>query len=77
MTLAPAKDPKKVKAGQAGMRSRWGPPRIVRLDTLEPPVRMAILALVDADRAAKEKTSTVSDAPVLVGAEQTSDAQHD
>ena len=34
-------------------RARWGPLRIVRLDALDPATRAAVLALVEADRAAK------------------------
>jgi hypothetical protein len=46
------KNPRLVAAGKAGMRARWGPPRIVRLDTLEPPYRRLILAMVEAAKAA-------------------------
>lgn len=54
---APVKDPKAVRRGTLGARARWGPPRVVRLDALEAPIRAAILALVEADRAAQtEKT---------------------
>ena len=50
MTIA-AKDPVKVRAGQIGARSRWGPePRIVRLDELTAPQRRLVMALVDAAR---------------------------
>ncbi len=34
-------------------RARWGEPRIARLDSLEAPVRAVVLALIEADRAAK------------------------
>jgi hypothetical protein len=40
------KDPVKVKAGQAGARSRWGPQRIVRLDNLDPDTQRLIRALL-------------------------------
>lgn len=43
------KDPAKVRAGQAGALSRWGPQRIVRLDSLDPRVRAAVVALIRAD----------------------------
>lgn len=45
------KDPRKVKAGKAGMRARWGAePRVIRLDELTAPQRRLVLALVDAAR---------------------------
>ena len=50
------KDPAKVKAGQAGARSRWGERRVVRLDALDPRVRAAVIALIRADQAAKAAT---------------------
>lgn len=46
------KDPKKVAAGQKGAATRWGEPRVVRLDELTPAQRRLVLALIDA---AKEK----------------------
>jgi hypothetical protein len=39
-------------AGRKGARKRWGEPRILRLDTLEPPYRRLILAMVEAAKAA-------------------------
>ena len=36
--------------GRIGARKRWGPPRVVRLDALDPPYRRLVLALVDAAR---------------------------
>lgn len=47
------KDPRKVKAGKAGSRARWGERRVARLDNLDPSVRAAVLALIAADQAAK------------------------
>jgi hypothetical protein len=35
-----------VEAGRRGARTRWGPPRIARLDDLPPEQRDLILALV-------------------------------
>ena len=35
-------------AGKAGMRARWGEPRILRLDALTPAQRRIVLALIDA-----------------------------
>lgn len=34
-------------------RARWGPERVVRLDALDPRVRAAVVALVQADEAAR------------------------
>lgn len=49
--LITAKDPRKVAAGKAGMRARWGTePRVVRLDTLTESQRRLVLALVNAAR---------------------------
>jgi hypothetical protein len=47
------KDPKKVEAGKASARVRWGegPPRIVRLDDLTQAQRRLVLALVTAAKA--------------------------
>jgi hypothetical protein len=50
------KDPRKVKAGKASARVRWGDtPRVVRLDTLSSAQRRLVLALVDAARAERER----------------------
>ena len=49
------KDPRLVEAGRRGMRSRWGPRRVLRLDTLPSPVRAAIEAMVNAEQAARER----------------------
>jgi hypothetical protein len=58
--VSATKDPTKVRAGTIGARTRWGPePRVVRLDTLTPPQRRLVLALVDAAR--KEASPTVSE----------------
>jgi hypothetical protein len=50
---APAKNPRRVRAGLAGAAKRWGegPPRVVRLDDLTGPQRRVVLALIDAARA--------------------------
>jgi hypothetical protein len=45
------KDPARVAAGHSGARKRWGPPRILRLDTLTPQQRRLVLALLDAAKA--------------------------
>jgi hypothetical protein len=49
---APSETPMHRRA-MAGARARWGPQRIVRLDALDRSVRAAILALIEADQAAK------------------------
>lgn len=38
-------------------RARWGAPRVVRLDSLDPRVREAVLALVAADLQAHSRES--------------------
>ena len=48
-TLPPElRDPVRVAQGKAGMLSRWGPPRVVRLDDLTAPQRRVVIALIDA-----------------------------
>ena len=44
------KNPRKVRAGQAAMRKRWGPQRVLRLDQLDPVTREVILSIVEARR---------------------------
>ncbi len=46
-----AKDPTKVRAGQAGALVRWGVPRVVRLGDLPEAQRRLCLALIDAVKA--------------------------
>ena len=41
-------------------RARWGEPRTVRLDSLEPPVRAAVLALIFANEAARKAGDDVA-----------------
>ncbi len=48
-----SKDPRLVEAGRRGARRRWGEQRVARLDQLDPTVRLVILALVEADKAAR------------------------
>jgi hypothetical protein len=55
-------DPVKAAAGRAGMRSRWGRQRILRLDSLPEPVRAAIEAMVAAEAAARAREAA-DDAP--------------
>lgn len=35
------------EAGRKGARTRWGPPRVVRLDSLNDAQRAVVLALID------------------------------
>jgi hypothetical protein len=55
------KNPAKVKAGLAGSASRWGAPRIARLDALPPSVASAIRALIDAASAENAKAASAVD----------------
>jgi hypothetical protein len=48
----------KAQAGALGARTRWGPPRIVRLDDLTADQRRVILALIDAARAGQRETAS-------------------
>ncbi len=48
MIDSPAKDPSRVRRGQNGARTRWGAPRIVRLDSLTTAQRDVVLALINA-----------------------------
>jgi hypothetical protein len=50
--VSTTKDPAKVAAGKAGMRARWGPPRVVRLDSLTSEQRRLVVALVEAAKSA-------------------------
>lgn len=49
------KDPTLSAAGKRGALKRWGPPIRVRLDDFDAPERAAILAAIDAKRAAKRR----------------------
>lgn len=48
--LSDVKNPAKVRAGKAAMRKRWGPPRVIRLDDLDPSQRAFIVELVEVAR---------------------------
>jgi hypothetical protein len=52
-----AKNPRHVAAGVTGARTRWGPPRILRLDQLDPVtaeiVRAVLTARENATKAAE------------------------
>jgi hypothetical protein len=54
-------DPRFVDAGRDGARRRWGAPRHVRLDSLDPRVREAVLALVRADQRASSREAGESE----------------
>ena len=56
------KDPRLVEAGRRGMRSRWGPRRVLRLDTLPEPIRAAIEAMVAAEANAQAREAGGDDA---------------
>jgi len=58
LTFTPHKDPEKVRAGKIGATKRWGEqPRVARLDSLDPRVREAVVALIRADEAARARES--------------------
>ena len=46
VSVSRPKDPRRVEAGRAAMRRRWGPQRIVRLDELDADTARLIRALV-------------------------------
>jgi len=58
VTIA-TKDPVKVRAGQLGARTRWGLPRVVRLDELTAEQRRLVLALVEAARGSEKAAGAV------------------
>lgn len=52
----------KAEAGRIGAQRRWGDtPRSVRLDSLDPRVRAAVIALIHADEAARERGKVADD----------------
>lgn len=53
-TVSPGKSTVFVEAGRRGARNRWGPQRIIRLDEFPPDERAAILAAIEAKRAARK-----------------------
>jgi hypothetical protein len=69
------KDPARVAAGRASIRKRWGPPRILRLDHLDPVVADVIRAAWQAaDTAANRKPDPVVETP---GSAQATEGQSD
>jgi hypothetical protein len=59
--VSETKDPVKSAAGKAGMLSRWGVPRRVRLDDFSSDERAAILAAIEAKRAAKSRRALLAE----------------
>lgn len=58
--LSGTKDPLRVESGRRGALKRWSNPdnrRVVKLASLDPSVRAAVVALIEADRAAKERAA--------------------
>lgn len=53
-----SRDPTKVAAGRMGGRARWGPQRVVRLDSLDPAIREAVNALLRLDQARRTERTT-------------------
>ena len=51
---AATKDPAAVERGRKAMRVRWGPPRVLRLDKLDPVTREVVTTIVEARRNAAE-----------------------
>lgn len=58
------KDPAAVRRGQMGALRRWGPPRVIRLDSLPPDQRRAIVAYLAVARSV-EKAGPAEDGPAL------------
>lgn len=50
-------------------RARWGPERSVRLDSLDPRIRAAVVALINADDAARTTKAATDVTPVTAGVE--------
>jgi hypothetical protein len=55
-----AKNPVFVAAGRTAARARWGPPRILRLDTLDPVTRDIVRAILTAQENAKAASANVT-----------------
>ncbi len=61
--LSTTKNPVKQRAGLLGARARWGDePVAVRLDSLDPRIRAAVVALIHADDAAKKAPAAAESA---------------
>jgi len=55
-------DASHVRRGQVGARTRWGPPRIARLDDLTPAQRDVVMALINTMKAAPAAPTEARDA---------------
>jgi hypothetical protein len=75
-SVAPLKDPAKVRVGMLGARARWGEPRTVRIDDLTPDQRRLVLALIDAARqpAPPDGAQKRTPAPAKASAQEVRDA---
>ena len=60
---SPAREPMpRAERGRLGARNRWGPPRVLRLDTLDPVTRDIIRAILTArENAAKAEAVAESE----------------
>ena len=77
LVSAPArpKDPARVAAGRVSIRKRWGPPRVLRLDHLDPVAADVIRAAWQAaDNAANRRADPDVEAP---GSAQATEGQSD
>lgn len=59
-TTAPVRKMTPQERGRAGMRSRWGPQRIVRLDQLDPVTANIIRTIIDARANAAKAAEAVA-----------------
>ncbi len=66
------KNPDKQRAGQIGALTRWGEPRLVRLDELSGPQRQVVVALVDA----LKQSAPAANAETLLEVDRVSDDHH-
>ena len=74
-TPARPKDPARVAAGRVSIRKRWGPPRVLRLDHLDPVAADVIRAAWQAaDTATNKKADPVVETP---GSAQATEGQSD
>lgn len=58
-----------VDAGKRGARTRWGPPRLIRLDGLTADQRRLVLAMVEMAKTTDRETAPVSETSGTVEAE--------
>lgn len=62
--ITETKNPMKVRAGQIGALTRWGPPRVVRLDSLTRDQRVLVLALIDHVKSNEKTVAVIESATV-------------